>query len=92
MSLKSHATHSSNGGFAGFIFSTVLRFLQLVLALTVVGLYGGYVNDARLAHKYADGNYVYAVVVGSLAALTAVVYMVPFIKTYKVFAWDVVIL
>ena len=91
MGFKS-TTSSGTGGFAGFIFNTVLRFLQLVLALTVIGLYGGYVNDARLAHKYADGNYVYAVVVSSLAAVTALVYMVPFVKTHLVFGWDVVLL
>ena len=86
------SSSSNPGGFAGFIFNTVLRFLQLVLALTVVGLYGGYVNAARLVHIYADGNYVYAVVVGSLAAVTALVYMIPFVRTHLVFGWDGVIL
>ena len=78
--------------FFGFLFNAILRFIQLVLALTVIGLYGQYVNNARLQHKYADPNYVYAVVVGSIASLTALVWTIPFLKTSMFFAWDLAIL
>lgn len=82
----------AHGGFFNFVINTVLRFFQLILALTAIGLYGGYVNDARLQHKYADPNYVFAVVVGSLAAVTALILAVPFFKMYRLFAWDWIML
>ncbi|MCJ1474020.1 hypothetical protein MMC13_002678 [Lambiella insularis] len=82
---------ASHGGFVGFIVHTVIRFFQFVLALTVIGLYGVDLNNARIAHVYANGKWVYAEVVGALAALTALVFMVPFIKTYRMFPWDVII-
>lgn len=83
---------SAHRGFFGFIFSTILRFLQLVLALTVIGLYGQYVNTARLEHKYADPNYVFAVVVGSIGAVSALVLMIPFAKMYRSWPWDLIVL
>ncbi|MCJ1383607.1 hypothetical protein MMC17_006721 [Xylographa soralifera] len=89
MPWKETAT-SNHGGFLGFIVHTVIRFFQFVLGLTVIGLYGVDLNAARIEHKYADGKWVYAVVVGTLAALTALVFMVPFVKTYKAFPWDII--
>ena len=91
MGFRDKAEHSHHS-FAGFVFSAVLRFLQFVLALTVIGLYGQYLNSARLQHKYADPNFVYAVVVGVLAALTSLLYLVPLFVWSKLFGWDVVIL
>ena len=78
--------------FIGFVFHALIRFLQLVLALAVIGLYGQYLNNARIQNKYADPNFVYAVVTASLAAVTAVVYLIPFLKTSRFFGWDLVIL
>ena len=91
MALRERAT-SSHFSFAGFLFHSILRFFQFVLALAVIGLYGQNLNSARQQNKYADPNYIYAVVVGGLAALTSLVYMVPFFKWAKLFGWDIVIL
>lgn len=91
MALRDRA-EASHRGFIGFIFSTILRFFQLVLALTVVGLYGQYVNAARLQHKYADSNYVFAVVVGSIGAVSALILGIPFLKMYRSWPWDLVVL
>lgn len=82
----------SHAGFLNFIINSGLRFCQFVLALTIVGLYGGYVNDARLSHKYADSNYVFAVIVGSLAAVTSLIMAVPFFRMYRLFPWDWIML
>ncbi|MCJ1412964.1 hypothetical protein MMC19_007065 [Ptychographa xylographoides] len=90
MAWKDRAVES-HGGFLGFIVHTVVRFFQFVLALTVIGLYGTDLNNARIAHVYADGKWVYAVVVAVLAAVTALVFMVPFFKTYKAFPWDFIV-
>ncbi|MCJ1286144.1 hypothetical protein MMC26_005489 [Xylographa opegraphella] len=89
MTWKETAT-SNHGGVLGFIVHIVIRFFQFVLGLTVIGLYGSDLNAARIAHKYADGREVYAVVVGTLSALTALVFMVPFIKTHRLFPWDII--
>jgi len=50
------------------------RTLQLVDGLVVIGLYGVDLNRANREDKYTDGKWVYAVVVGSLAAASAVVH------------------
>jgi len=83
-------------GLFGMAFSylmfSVLHFLQLVLALAVVGLYGTDVNRARVEHKYADSKWVYAVIVASLSALTSVLYFIPFILRFAfVWAWNLVL-
>ncbi len=43
-----------------YIAHTVFRFLQLVLALAVCGLYGADLNRANKQHKYSDGKWVCA--------------------------------
>ncbi|KAL6249964.1 hypothetical protein RBB50_002265 [Rhinocladiella similis] len=70
-----------------------LRTLQLIQGLVVVGLYGVDLNRANREHKYSDGKWVYAVVVGSLAAVTAVAYgLVSVFLQYqtvaRLFIWD----
>lgn len=42
----------------GFIAHSVFRFIQLVLALTVCGLYGVDLHRANQEHKYSDGKWV----------------------------------
>jgi len=73
----------------GYIAHTVYRFIQLVLALTVCGLYGVDLHAAHKQGKYSDGRWVYAEVVGALSAFTALLYMIPFIaRVPLVFVWD----
>ena len=91
MGLRDSATEK-HYGFPAFLFHLVLRFVQFVMGLVVVGLYGQYVNNARLQAKYADPNYVYAVVVGALASVTALIFMVPMLRTSRLFPWDLVVL
>ena len=79
-------------GFIGFLVHTIVRFFQFVLALTVLGLYGTDLNNARIHGVPGDSKWVFAEVVGGIAALTALVFMVPFLKTYVLFGWDFVIL
>ncbi|KAI0021420.1 hypothetical protein F4780DRAFT_289302 [Xylariomycetidae sp. FL0641] len=73
-------------GFFGMALSyllfSVLHFFQFVLSLTVIGLYGTDLNHAHQKGKYTDGKWVYAVVVGSLSAVTALLYLVPFILRF----------
>ncbi|KAI1803688.1 hypothetical protein F4811DRAFT_323070 [Daldinia bambusicola] len=67
---------------ASYLLFSVLHFAQFVLAVTVCGLYGIDLSRARSQGKYIDGKWVYAEVVGALAALTAVLYFIPFILRF----------
>lgn len=60
----------------------ILRFLQFIMAITVIGLYGTYVSRANQHHEHQDGRWVYALVVGVLATITAIVYAVPRIPVH----------
>ncbi|KEF60654.1 uncharacterized protein A1O9_02215 [Exophiala aquamarina CBS 119918] len=75
------------------IFHFILRLLQLVAGLVVVGMYGKYLNRAVKVDVYADGKWVYAVVVGSVAAASAITFMcaagfLHFGTVAVCFAWD----
>jgi len=55
-----------------------LRFVQFALALTVCGLYGVDLNNARKQKKYVDSKWLYAEIVGAIAAFISLIYMIPF--------------
>ncbi|KAI0894448.1 hypothetical protein F4806DRAFT_473308 [Annulohypoxylon nitens] len=75
-----------------YLLFSVLHFVQFILALVVCGLYGIDLQRARSQDKYIDGKWVYAEVVGGLAALTAVLYFIPFILRFAVVTiWSFVI-
>ncbi|KAI0105753.1 hypothetical protein GGR51DRAFT_519076 [Nemania sp. FL0031] len=59
-----------------YMLFAILHCFQFILAITVIGLYG---TDLDHARKFTDGKWVYALVVASLAAVTAVLYLIPFI-------------
>jgi uncharacterized membrane protein YsdA (DUF1294 family) len=69
----------------------VIRFFQFVLGIVVIGLYAQDLNNARKQHKYIDSKWVWAVVCGSLGALTALVFMVPMIKAWFFFYVDALV-
>ncbi|KXJ90578.1 hypothetical protein Micbo1qcDRAFT_176357 [Microdochium bolleyi] len=76
----------------GYLAFTVLHFFQFVLGITVCGLYGVDLQRARNEGKYVDGKWVYAEVVGALSALTAILYMIPFIIRFAaVTIWSAVL-
>lgn len=82
----------STGSKLNLALRLTVRFLQLVLALTVAGLYGVDLDNARKAHVYADGKWVYAEVVAALAAITAILFMaIPQIKSWFLWIWDAVL-
>ncbi|KAK3677058.1 hypothetical protein LTR78_003263 [Recurvomyces mirabilis] len=81
-------SNSSSGGLPGALVRLVLRFFQFILALTVAGLYGTDLHHAHQQNKYTDGKWVFAEIVAGLAAVTVLVYGVPFFKSYWAFGWD----
>ncbi|KAK5109851.1 hypothetical protein LTR62_006458 [Meristemomyces frigidus] len=82
------AERSHSGGLIGALIRLTLRFFQFILAITVAGLYGVDLHHASQQHKYTDGKWVFAEVVAGLAAVTCLVYAVPFFKSYWAFGWD----
>ncbi|KAI0446944.1 hypothetical protein F4803DRAFT_423779 [Xylaria telfairii] len=99
MKLGSVATKFGKGAITKplYIYETWLRFvgrgLQLIFALTVVGLYGSRVSSDHSHDRTQAVQWVYAVFVASLSAITAVVFAIPqpFVKTARLFAWDFVL-
>ena len=83
--LQSLKDRSSFGGYIRF----VLRALQFVLAITVIGLYGYDLDKARKAHVGADPKWTYAVVVGALSAISVFFFLAKY--TLR-FVWDAVML
>ncbi|KAI1755819.1 hypothetical protein F4782DRAFT_487176 [Xylaria castorea] len=67
-----------------YLLFCLLHFAQFILAIVVIGLYGTDLDRARKAHVYADGKWVYAIVVASLSAVTAILYLFPFFLRFAV--------
>ncbi|KAI1349668.1 hypothetical protein F5Y01DRAFT_288232 [Xylaria sp. FL0043] len=61
-----------------YLLFAILHFFQFVLAITVIGLYGTDIDRAHKKGAYTDGKWVYAIVVASLSAVTAIFYLIPF--------------
>lgn len=93
MVLKTKAHQSSRpGGLIGVILRTALRIIQMIIALVIAGIYGQDLRKAQSANEPADSRWVFAEVVAGLSIITAIVYLVPVIKSTKYFAWDAVLL
>ncbi|PVH86403.1 hypothetical protein DL98DRAFT_450573 [Cadophora sp. DSE1049] len=75
-----------------YIAHSVYRFIQLVFALAVCGLYGVDLNRANKAGKYSDGKWIYAEITASLSAFTALLYLAPFTARIPfIFVWDLIL-
>ncbi|KAI3327155.1 hypothetical protein HD806DRAFT_486182 [Xylariaceae sp. AK1471] len=75
-----------------YVLFAILHFFQFVLAIAVIGLYGTDLDRAHKQGKYTDGKWVYAIVVASLSALTAILYLIPYILRFAVVpAWSFVL-
>ncbi|KAF2970490.1 hypothetical protein GQX73_g3065 [Xylaria multiplex] len=61
-----------------YVLFTVLHIAQFILAIAVIGLYGTDLDRAHRKGSYVDGKWVYAIVVASLSAVTAALYLIPF--------------
>ncbi|KAI0110788.1 hypothetical protein GGR51DRAFT_557790 [Nemania sp. FL0031] len=99
MALKAFATKYGKTAVTKplYIYETWLRLigrgLQLIFALIVVGLYGSRVNSDRSAGNPQASQWVYALFIASLSAITTVLFAIPqpFVKTARLFAWDLVL-
>ncbi|KHN95466.1 uncharacterized protein MAM_06743 [Metarhizium album ARSEF 1941] len=80
----------------------ILRGVQLVAALVVIGFYGNRISSERAGGKGIGVVWLYGVVVGGLSALTAILFAlagaagsIPFVggmlkmlKVYRAYPWD----
>ena len=77
----------------------ILRGLQLLMALVVVGFYGHRVDVDRRAGTPQSGEWIYGVTVAGLSGVTAVVFALAGaagafsdrLKTHRLWAWDFVV-
>jgi len=88
---------SKNGrsahGLGGAIGRALLRLLQFALGIAVIGLYAQDLQHAAQAQIYMDARWVFAVVTGSLSAITCAVYGVLFcLPSEYFFFWDWILL
>ncbi|ODM20779.1 hypothetical protein SI65_03832 [Aspergillus cristatus] len=58
------------------ILDFLLRLLQFALGLAVVGLYGQDLSGTSSSNKGIDGRWLYAVIVGALSSVTALLYLI----------------
>ncbi|KAI0864308.1 hypothetical protein F4860DRAFT_465816 [Xylaria cubensis] len=99
MKLGSVATKFGKGAITKplYLYETWLRLvgrgIQLIFALVVVGLYGSRVSSDHSNGRSQAVQWVYALIVATLSAITAVVFAIPqpFVKTARLFAWDFVL-
>lgn len=68
----------------------------MLFGIVVIGLYAQDLNHAHKEGKYSDGKWVFATVVGSLSAITALVYIIVLflasnLSIALLFAWDFII-
>lgn len=89
---KPTSTVTTSTPFPILILNLVLRFLQFVFAITVIGLYGTDLHKGHKENKYTDSKWGYAVAIGALSAFTALVYVIPKVKSWWAFGWDIVLL
>jgi len=74
------------------ILHIVYRFIQMIFALAVCGLYGADLHNANKHHVPSDSKWGYAVAVGSLSAISALIYMIPMIVSIPLlFIWDTIL-
>jgi hypothetical protein len=67
----------------------VLRFFQFVMGLTVIGLYAVDLDNTRKQGKYVDSKWVWAVVCGTLGAISSIVLIL--VKSWFFFGLDALV-
>jgi Flp pilus assembly protein TadB len=68
-----------------------LRLFQFVMGLVVIGLYAQDLHKARKAGVYQDSKWIYATFCGSASCFFAIVLALPLVKSWALFAIDILI-
>jgi hypothetical protein len=75
----------------GYVLFSVLHVVLIILAATVAGLYGVDVGKGERPDGFGDSRWVFAIVVACLSALTAVLYLIPFVLRFMaVWIWNLI--
>ncbi|KAF2867430.1 hypothetical protein BDV95DRAFT_502912 [Massariosphaeria phaeospora] len=86
ISKTSLLTGMSLGGYIRII----VRFLQFIMGIVIIGLYAQDLTTARKANAHQDPKWLYAVSAGTAGSVVALVFMTP-IKAWAFFAVDAVV-
>ncbi|KAL8690979.1 MAG: hypothetical protein Q9218_003699 [Villophora microphyllina] len=81
---------SPSGGLLSRVPLWVLRFLQFVFAITVIGLYAQDLNHQRTVNKYSESRWGYATAVGTIGAVSSLLLLWPALAMFA-WAWDFVV-
>ncbi|KAI4246190.1 MAG: hypothetical protein L6R40_002143 [Gallowayella cf. fulva] len=84
------STTSSSGSLLSKVPLWVLRFLQFIFAITVIGLYAQDLRRAHNAHVYSDSKWGYATAVGVIGAVSSLVLAWPRLSSVA-WPWDLVV-
>ncbi|KAL8845736.1 MAG: hypothetical protein Q9221_009118 [Calogaya cf. arnoldii] len=84
------SSSSSSGSFFSKLESWVMRFLQFVFAITVIGLYAQDLRAASKAGKYSDSKWGYATAVGVIGAVSSLLLAWPRLSMWA-WGWDFVV-
>lgn len=85
------SSSSPSGGLLSRIPLWVLRFLQFVFAITVIGLYAQDLRKASEQRKYSDSKWGYATAVGTIGAVSSLVLLWPALSMWG-WGWDLIVL
>ena len=85
MSLRSKLTTDDSS--RAWLSRLLIRSLQFIMAVTVIGLYATDVAAASRLHVHQDPRWLYAVTIATLSALTSLIYLLP-IPSSPFFGWD----
>lgn len=66
----------------------IVRGIQLIFALIVIGFYGHRVDQDRKAGNPQSAAWVFAVITAGLSSIASVVYSVPFIDSPRLWSFD----
>jgi hypothetical protein len=78
-------------GRIGIVVKAVARLLQLIAGLVIFGVFFHQVKNARHAHNNAGSEWVYATVIGGFGWLTALLFLLPCLKPFVLFWWDLLL-
>lgn len=80
-----------SGGMTHFIGKIIIRSLQFLMAIVTAGLYSVHLDAQHKAGDPYDGQFVFAVVIAAVSALTTVIYGIPLVKSHVLWVWDAVL-
>ena len=75
---------------AGSLFRIIMRLLQLIMGIVVIGLYAQDLDRAHKAGVGYDSKWMFATITGTLASFWAIVCMLPLVKAWFLFGVDFV--